>query len=223
MTVKRLAAILLCALMLASMPLTAFAEQPESMQTLSKVYFLQMSETYGMISEMPTTPTFWEYPVLRAGEDYTEGTLIVRNDSNYNASMELDGVTLPYGNEAKMAYLNQLELVVTEGDKVLFDNTYAHINDEEGGLKIAFDSMAPGEEHIYTVKLRCRYAYAGDPNADASTLSWVFKATTQKTLYEDSDGLPSWVWIVLVSLGAMIVMLLFLMVVRAVTSKKKPQ
>ena len=223
MKLTRLIAVALCALVLAALPLTAYAEQPESMQTLSKTYSLHMSETYGFISETPETPSFWEYPILRAGEDYTEGTLTVRNDSNNIASMWLEEITLPYGNEAKLSYLDHLELTVSEGDKVLYDGTYAHINDEEGGLSISYDSMAPGEEHVYTIKMRCRYSYAGDPTADVSQLSWGFKASTQKTIYEEPEGLPGWVWIVVITLGVMVALLAIVMIVRAMMTKKNPQ
>lgn len=208
--------LLLCALTQA-----VSAELPESMQTLQKQYSLKLSETYGSIDTTPTTPAFWEYPILRAGEQYAEGTLVVRNDSDYTATMELTEVVLPYGDEQKLTYLDHLELTVSEGETVLYDNTYAHVNDEEGGLSIKLEAMSPGEEHVYTVKLRCRYDYAGDPYADASQVAWMFGASTQTTSYEQPEGLPQWALITVVTFAVLIVALVIVMIVRAGMMKKR--
>ena len=221
MKLKRLAACLLCVLLTAMLTTTVCAERPESMETLSKTYVLNISETHGSIEATPATPAFWEYPVLRAGENYVEGTMIIRNDSDYTASMTLDEITLPYGESEKLAYLDHLELTVKEGDTVLFDNTYAHINDEEGGLKLVLEAMAPGEEHTYSIHLRCRYDYEGDPYADVAQVAWLFGASTQTTTYEEAQGLPEWAKLTVIIFAAMIVVLIVIMIVRAIVSKKK--
>lgn len=221
MKCKQWIAAVLCLLMLAALPVAVSAERPESMDTLTKEYVLNITQTRGSIETIPATPAFWEYPLLRAGESYAEGTMIVRNNSDYVASMVLNEVTLPYGNEQKLAYLDHLELTVCEGDTVLFDNTYAHINDEDGGLKIAFEEMAPGEEHIFTVKLRCRYDYAGNPYEDVSQVAWLFGASTQTTTYEEPDGLPEWAKLTVIIFAAMIVVLIVIMIVRAVINAVK--
>lgn len=221
MKLKRLAACVLCLLILIALPTAVSAERPENMETLSKTYVLNISETHGSIEATPATPAFWEYPVLRAGEDYVEGTVVIRNDSNYTASMTLKEITLPYGDTAKLRYLDHLELTVSEGDQVLYDNTYAHVNDEEGGLKLALDEMAPGEEHIYTIRLRCRYDYAGDPYADVAQVAWLFGASTQTTTYEESEGLPDWAKLTVIIFAVMIVLLILIMIIRAIVSAKK--
>ena len=215
MKLTRWIAVAIMMLVLVAMPLAVCAAQPESMQNFSKSFSLYVTETYSTINESPNVETFWEYPVLRAGENYAEGTLTVRNDSNYTANMRLKEITLPYGNESKLSYLNHLHLTVTEGDKVLYDKPYVHVNDADGGLKLIYDAMEPGEEHVYTVKLRCDYRYAGDPEADASNLSWVFSATTQKTMYQQPEGLPGWVWIALAVFGVLILVIGTAMITRA--------
>ncbi len=220
MKLKRLVACLLCLLLLIALPTAVSAERPESMETLSKLYVLNITETRGSIETTPATPAFWEYPVLRAGEEYIEGTMIIRNDSNYTASMTLKEITLPYGESARLQYLDHLELTVSEGDQVLYDNTYAHVNDEEGGLKLALDAMAPGEEHTYTIRLRCRYDYAGDPYADVSQVAWLFGASTQTTTYEESEGLPEWAKLTVIIFAVMIVLLILIMIIRAIIRAK---
>lgn len=222
MVIKRIAALLLCLCVMIAMPMAVSAEN-ESMKTVSKIYTLHISETYGAIEASPDTPAFWEYPVLRAGEDYIEGMIVVHNDSAYIASMSLNGVTLPYGDDAKLSYLDHLMLTVKKDGEVIYDNTYAHVNDEEGGLKIDLMNMAPGEEHMFTVKLRCLYTYEGDPYADASQLTWNFGAKSETTVVEEPEGLPEWAIITVITFAAMIVVLIIIMIVRAIvrTVKKK--
>lgn len=199
---------------------------PVSAEDLRKTYTLQMSETHGYIETTPRTAAFWEYPVMRAGEDHVEGTMTVKNASAYTANMEMAAVSLPYGDEQRMAYLDELMLTVKEGDTVLFDNSYSHINDPEGGLHLKYENMAPGEEHTYTIKLYCRYTYAGDAAEDAVSMLWNFSARTTTTTYEGPQGLPQWVQILLIGLAATIILLLVITIiraiVRAVKQKKKP-
>ena len=221
MKLKRLVVCLLCLLMLSALPTAVSAERPESMETLTKTYTLNITQTRGSIEAQPMSPAFWEYPVLRAGEQYIEGTLILRNNSEYTASMKLTDITLPYGDAAKLAYLDHLQLTVSEGEQVIYDNTYAHVNDEENGLEITLDAMTPGEEHIYTIRLHCRYDYAGDPYADVAQVAWLFGASTQTTTYEESQGLPDWLLITLIIFAVLIAVLIGIMIVRAVLSAKK--
>ena len=221
MNVKRFVTALLCLLMLTALPMAASAQLPENMNTLAKTYTLNITETRGSIEAQPMSPAFWEYPVLRAGEQYVEGTMTLRNNSEYTAAMELTEITLPYGDAAKLAYLDHLQLIVSEGEQVIYDNTYAHVNDEEGGLTIALDAMEPGEEHIYTIRMYCHYDYAGDPYADVSQVAWLFGASTKTTTYEESQGLPDWLMITLIIFAVMIAVLIAIMVVRAVLSAKK--
>lgn len=221
MKLKQLTVCLLSLLMLTGLTVAVSAERPESMDTLTKTYTLYITQTRGSIEAQPLSPAFWEYPVLRAGEQYAEGTMTIRNNSEYTASMSLNNVTLPYGDDKKLAYLDHLQLTVTEGDQVLYDNTYAHINDADGGLKIAFEAMAPGEEHVYTIRMRCRYDYTGDPYADASHVAWLFGASTQTTTFEESQGLPQWALLTVIIFAVMIAVLIVMAVVRAVISAKK--
>ena len=221
MNIKRLMACVLCVVLMIMLSVAVCAEENESMDTFEKSYTLRISETHGTIEASPTTPAFWEYPILRAGETYKEGTFTVCNDSDYTVSMQLNEMTLPYGDADKLAYLDHLQLTVLEGETVIYDDTYAHVNDEDGGLSIAFDAMAPGEEHTYTVKLRCAFDYKGDPYADASQVAWVFGASTQTTTYEEPTGLPQWAKITVITFAVMFVLLILIMIIRAIVSAKK--
>lgn len=241
--IVRAVGILLAVLLLASCPLlplaaaeeTTAASAPQesaateaqqtavsdSMSVNSKIYSLKMNETQGAIEQTPNTPAFWEYPLFRAGEDLTAGTMIVRNDSEVSATMELSPVKLPYGEEAKLTYLDYLMVTIYEGEQVLYDNTYAHINDEEGGFTLKYEDMAPGEEHVYTIKMRCLYAYPGDPYQDAAVMSWSFTAQRQTTVVDTPQGMPEWMIVTLIAAGAAVVIIIVIMIVRAVASRRK--
>lgn len=229
MTFKRWMALLLTLLCLAAatVPVAAENEQPtDSMQTYSKIYSLVMTETAGTITPSPDAPTFWEYPILRAGEVFNvEGTMIVKNDGDTVASMVMEPVALPYGDEAKLTYLDNLMLTVKEGDTVLFDNTYAHINDAEGGLSLIYNDMQPGEEHVYTIRMHCLYTYPGEVTVDAVPMSWTFSAKKETvTIEEEQAGMPDWLLITVITFGVIIAALVVIMVVRAImnlVAKKK--
>ncbi len=193
----------------------------DSMSVNKKIYSLKMNETQGAIEQSPNTPAFWEYPLFRAGEDLAAGTMLVRNDSEVSATMELSPIKLPYGDEAKLAYLDYLMVTIYEGEQVLYDNTYAHINDEEGGFTLRYDDMAPGEEHIYTIKMRCLYAYSGNPYDDATVMSWAFTARHQTTVAQTPQGMPEWMTIMLIAAGAAVAVIVIIMIVRAIVSRRR--
>ncbi|MBQ3093573.1 MAG: hypothetical protein IJC52_00225 [Clostridia bacterium] len=194
----------------------------DSMSTFSKIYSLMMTETEGRINTTPATPAFWEYPILRAGETLIgEGTMIVKNDSEFTVDMQMEPLLLPYGNTAKLAYLDCLWLTVREGETVLYDNTYAHINDEDGGLSLNYVAMPPGEEHTYTITMRCAYDYNGDPYADVAPLAWSFKAKTETTVYEEPQGLPAWAQILVISFAVMMVILIIIMIVQGILNASR--
>lgn len=217
--IKRIAAALLCAACLAAMPLCVCAE--DSMQVLTKEYVLNMTETEGAITASPNTAAFWEYPLLRAGEQFhVEGTLVIRNDSAITASMVMEPVALPYGDEAKLTYLDNVMLTVKEGDTVLFDNSYTHINDPQGGLSLIFNDMAPGESHTYTITMYCKYTYDGDVYADAVPMSWRFSAKAQNTPEEGAVGTPMWLLIIAAWVGVTAVAVAAVAMVNIVINKK---
>ena len=221
-------AVCLLAAALFAVPVGAVEESSgDSMQTVSKVYSLVMAETAGSISATPETPAFWEYPLLRAGEKFlVDGTMIVRNDGQTVASMVMEPVPLPYGDDAKLTYLDNILLTVTEGETVLFQNTYAHINDADGGLALIYNDMAPGEEHTYTIRMECLFTYPGDVYEDAVPMSWRFSAKAETvTVEEEQKAIAPWLWIVMATLVVIIVAMIVIMIVQAVLRAKaaKPQ
>ncbi len=220
-------ACVLCAVCAVCMPMAAMAEEvTDSMHTFSKVFSLNMTETEGSITATPNSAAFWEYPLLKAGENFhVEGTLVVRNDGAIPASMMMEPVALPYGDEAKLAYLDNVMLTVKEGDTVLFDNSYAHINDAEGGLSLIFNDMAPGETHTYTITMRCLYTYSGDVYADATPMSWRFSAKAQTVADQGVTVVPMWLVIVAATAAVIVIGVVAAVVVNAVmkASAKKAQ
>jgi len=190
----------------------------ESMQIFDKTYTLHMDQYRGEIVSDTQAAAFWEYPVFAKGQVYTvDGVLVIRNDSHMVADVKLDGVSLPYGDEQKMNYLNHLMITVTElseetvtaatatsadtepseavppetvtqlTETVLFDGPYSRINDTDGGLKLVYENMQPDEEHTYRINMRCLYTYDGDPNTDTSWLKWNFSAHSRMTVIYEEE------------------------------------
>lgn len=230
MRFQRFAAAVLCVLLAVCCATTVSADPAEELaprDTLTKTYTLHISPVQGFIDASPRTPAYWEYPQLKAGEDYTEGTLIIRNDSEHTTSLQLTSVSLPYGDAAKLDYLDHLMLTIREGDKVLYHNTYAHINDTDGGFTLSLPEMAPGEEHIYTIDLRCLYSYDGDAAANAAVLNWNFEAKLlrSETVEKDENAMPEWVGVAMltggIALGVMVLVVAIFGIVWAVAFRKK--
>lgn len=218
----------------------------ESMQIFEKTYTLHMDQYRGEILSDTLAASFWEYPVFAGGQRYTvDGLLVIRNDSHMVADVKLDHVSLPYGDEQKMNYLNHLMITVTElteeGDTsmttvtaadgteapaapqteatetVVFDGPYSRINDTEGGLKLVYENMQPNEEHTYRINMRCLYTYNGDPNTDTSWLKWNFSAHSRTTIiYEEEQGLPEWAELTLLIFGVTMGLLIVIMIVMGV-------
>lgn len=220
---KCLAAIALCLLVLSAFPLAVSAETEDSMATFEKTYAMTMNGEMAYIRVIPETPAFWEYPVLKAGENYKEGTLIVRNDSAIPTNMLLKPIALPYGQNVKLSYLDHLMLTVTDQatGEVLFHNTYAHINDADGGLKLSLENLAPGASRAYTIRLRCLYSYAGNAAEDVTQLNWTFTAATETVTVASSVELPVWLWIVLAGVAMVILLLAAIVITRAVVLSQK--
>lgn len=232
MRLKHCATLAVSVLLMLCLLVTVAADPSEELSvqdTLTKTYSLHISPVQGFIDASPRTPAYWEYPQLKAGEDYTEGTLIIRNDSEHTTSLQLTSVSLPYGNTAALEYLDHLMLTIREGDKVLYQNTYAHINDAEGGFTLSLPEMAPGEEHIYTVDLRCLYSYRGDPAAASTVLNWNFEAKLLRSeVVEKAEGQwPEWVTVALivgaVTLGVMVLTVLIFVLVWVISFRKKKE
>ena len=219
----------------------------ESMQIFEKTYTLHMDQYRGEILSDTLAAAFWEYPVFAGGQRYTvDGLLVIRNDSHMVADVKLDHVSLPYGDEQKMKYLNHLMITVTElteegqtvaqttvtaddgtqvtaapqtamTETVVFDGPYSRINDTEGGLKLVYENMQPGEEHTYRINMHCLYTYDGDPNTDTSWLKWNFSAHSRTTIvYEEEQGLPEWAKLTLLIFAATIALLIVIMIITAV-------
>ena len=128
---------------------------------------------------------FWEYPLLQAGEVRRAGTLRLVNAGDKAVNFRLSQIDLPYGNVEALTYLDALRITVTEGETVLYDGTYSRIADSDG-LQLEMENWQPGSERVLTIRLRCEFGYAGEPETVSVPISWAFSAS-----YQTGDGEPS--------------------------------
>ncbi len=122
------------------------------------------------------TPTFWEFPQLKAGETRSEGRLTIVNESGEDETIALLRVELPYDDTAALTYLDALHLKVEQGDTIVYDGTYSRVMDKEGGLQLAAFDLENGGSETYTITLSCDFNYTGAA-AVPSPLTWRFGAS----------------------------------------------
>ena len=129
------------------------------------------------LSRDSTTPAFWEWPALSAGQSLTGGTLILRNTSAYTVRFSLDRVTMPYDDPEVLDYLNAVTLTLRRGDQVLFSDRFVRLADFSCDL----GTFGTDEEVTLTVDMSCAFAYTGDQTAVREAVDWHFSAETAGT------------------------------------------
>ena len=120
------------------------------------------------------TAAFWEYPQLIAGQTRTNGTLTFINQSLGAMTVDLSDVQRPYDDEAALAYLGALRLTVRDGDCVLYNGIFSHINDN--GLAEPI-TVSGGETRTLSIDLSCDFAYTGDASCGEQVIYWNFETS----------------------------------------------
>ena len=175
-------------------------------------------------------PAVWEYPLLEGGTARRAGTLRLVNNSDKTVDFRLSGIQLPYGDEEALTYLNSLLITVKEGDAVLYDGSFSHIADADGGLTIAMEGWKPGEERVLTISMRCLFTYTGDPLEVSKPITWEYAASftgsgegTQSLLQPPVDDAerPVVAMIVICVAGGLIILCAVLGAVGVLVRKKR--
>ena len=152
----RLAAALMALLLPASFAVSAETAQAQ------RIYTVVSQGNSGQIFKEPQESTFWESPVLRAGEAREDGILRFVNEDKAAVDVWIRAVELPYDDEEALAYLSALRLRITDGETVLYDGPYTRAADE-GGIRLRQDALARDSQKEYRVALYCDFAYTGEP------------------------------------------------------------
>ena len=121
------------------------------------------------------TAAFWEYPQLTAGQTRRNGDLTFINRSLGSVTVELTDVQLPYDDEAALAYLGALRLVIRDGDRVLYNGAFSRLN--EDGLTEPV-TVTGGETRRLSIDLSCDFAYEGEASCGDQVLYWSFATST---------------------------------------------
>jgi hypothetical protein len=184
--------ILLLILCITSVALPVSAAGNETLYVLS-----QQGSTFTM-SQQDGELAFWEAPDVTTGQSHTGGVLTLCNDSDRPVDFVLTSVSLPYDNEAALAYLDAVTLTVKQDGKVVYRDSFTHLMDAER-REIRLSDVLPGEQAQLTFAISCAYTYTGGIPA-YNSLVWTFtpelKGTTTTTapdpLVNDSAPTTNW-------------------------------
>lgn len=216
---------LLLSILLLALPLAVSAEEnaetgitltPRPEIVTEKTLFLSVVHNTALFTSDTDSPTFWEQPELKPGAVFPEGTLTLLNNSVYEAHITLDGVHLPYGEEQQLRYLNALHLTVRDAatDEILYDGSYVHAADADGGLQLGTVTLAAGEQRSFKIGLRCALDYGEEIGA---YIDWKFtaKLTVNDTKKVTADVEPMYyLWIGVGVLLAAVIVFVAIKVVR---------
>lgn len=147
----------------------------------AKTYTISMENGTGVIREEPSTRTFWEYPLLTAGQE-RRGTLTIVNNTGDDLEFTGTAVELPYTDAQALAYLTQLTLTVEgAGGAVLYHGQYTDVVGQ-GGSNLVFFALPAGETAVYTITVKCAFAYTGTPEQETAAVAWKLRAQQAETV-----------------------------------------
>lgn len=159
---------------------------PVAANNNSQLYELNKLGNNTLVFTAKNAPTFWEKPVLKAGEyTTTSGTLTVRNSTSVEQNIKLRTVEFPYNNEEALRYLNHVYITIQKDSAVLYDGPYSRINDDRDFSINAV--LAANTEITYSIEMRCDYAYTGEGLATDDLIEWEFY-TVQEAAEEPSSS-----------------------------------
>lgn len=145
--------ILIACLLLCCLSLSVFAEEEREYRLTGEGSDFTFTMTEGDL-------TFWEAPQLTTGQSREGGVITLRNETDRWVNFTLVSVSLPYGDEAALTYLDGVSLVIKEGDTVLYHGPFTRLMDEERA-PIRFEEVEPGGVRQLTLSAFCAYTYAG--------------------------------------------------------------
>lgn len=199
---SRIACLLLCLCLLCG-TLSASAAANTAVYTLS-----QQGSTLSMRQEEGAL-TFWEAPDAVTGQTYRDGTITLRNETQYTVDFVLSSVTLPYDNAAALTYLDALTVDIRESDRLLYHDTMTRLMDSERA-EIRVSNVAPGEQRVLHVAVSCAYTYTGEVPS-YSSLVWSFSPQVKNsaaptTAADPWDNLsPGIDWLLIVEAAGLLV------------------
>lgn len=120
--------------------------------------------------------TFWEAPMLNAGESYAPGKLTFQNAADAPTTLTLTKMALPYNQKEQLDYLDALHLIIRRGDQVVYDGSYARLTQSD--TPVLQVSLQPGESAEYTVHLSCPFTYA-QKVSQFPVVAWTFESSSR--------------------------------------------
>ncbi len=171
---------------------------------------------------------FWEAPSVLTGQTVDGGVITLKNEADRTVDFTLTSVALPYGNEAALAYLDAVTLVVTQGEREVYHGPFTRIMDAERA-PIVFTGVQPGESRELQLSVSCNFRYSGAVPSYESIV-WTFEPTVESpAIQPDTNSMQPTLAIapamlakiVTVAFGTLALICVAVAVVRLIRKKKQ--
>ena len=130
---------------------------------------------------------FWEAPRVMTGQTVGGGVITLKNEADRAVDFALTSVRLPYGNEAALAYLDAVTLVIKQGEQEVYHGPFTRIMDADRA-PIAFAGVKPGESRTLELSVSCDFTYTGAIPSYESIV-WTFEPTVELSVTQPT-GTP---------------------------------
>lgn len=171
--------------------------------------------------------TFWEAPNVITGQTRSGGVITLKNDSDRTVDFTLTSVSLPYGNDAALTYLDAVTLVIEQDGREIYHAPFTRLMDTERATITVADVPA-GESRELHLSVSCAFTYTGAVPSYES-LVWTFeptleaKPTVPTSPLPDPEPVVDWMMVAKIAgvmLGALVLTCVIVAVVRFVGNRR---
>ncbi len=218
---KRVLCLLFALCVIGTCGVSAFAVNDTAEYVFSKDsdgYFFEQTE-----GEL----TFWEAPNVVTGQTRSGGVITLKNESDRTVDFALTTVSLPYDNEAALAYLDAVTLVIEQDGREVYHAPFTRLMDGDRAAVTVTDVPA-GESRELHLSVSCAFTYTGAVPSYES-LVWTFeptlepKATVPTSPLPDPDPVVDWMMVAKIAgvmLGALVLTCVAVAVVRLIGNRR---
>ncbi len=211
--------LVLCIVWMCGMPAFAVSDTAEYV-------FTKDSEGY-FFEQIKGELTFWEAPGVLTGQTRSGGVIVLKNESDRAVDFTLTSVSLPYGDEAALTYLDAVTLVIEQEGREVYHGPFTRLMDSDRA-DIRFTSVPAGETRELKLSISCAFTYTGAVPSYES-LVWTFeptlesKPTVPTTPATEPEPMVDWAMVAKIAgvmLGTLVITCVIVAVVRFIGKRR---